>query len=524
MGAAAGTGRGGLRSSGVGEHRCAISGEHPGGAVLAWVEEALHTGRRVLWLTSHGPDVVVRSLEQDLPEAHVAVRERRVVVQRLDRVLPPEVERRADTLRERILAEARRAGADGHAGLHLITDLGPALVEGGESCVERLERVIAEAVERGLCSALCLYDQGLPGRALLGAITWHPRIMEGGEVLENPAAVDPDQADSEARIRARVVKVLDALRAHHRAARELHATGERSRRLVEGAPTALLTVDREGRVVLANDACLSVLGVRAPAAVGARLVELVSEAVLGSWLSSLFGSGSAPPLDLRIEGPDAVHLRLEGRVAPWGSSAEFAYCAIVDVTAQRHAGLAMARVVADLELRHRVACIYAHDATPGAHVEVLRLAMSHVRGRFGVLVLADGDDTMRGWLLSGEAGRANGAPRPIRLPGSPDAGGVWSRALTSACGVWSSEPELLAGSISVERSLVVPIVRRRQIAGMFVVADGPTPYGEEDCSVLESIAHEVAPMVDAGGGRAVDTMRRSNPAARGSQGPTARRS
>ncbi|GMV44422.1 MAG: hypothetical protein AMXMBFR64_61380 [Myxococcales bacterium] len=524
MGGAAGTGRGGLRSSGAGEHRCAISGEHPGGEVLAWVKEALHTGRRVLWLTSHGPDVVVRSLERDLPMAHVAVRDRRVVVQRLDRVLPPEVERRADALRERIRGEAGRATADGHAGLHLITELGPALVDGGESCVERLERVVAEAVVQGLCSALCLYEPGLPARVLLGAITCHPRIMEGGEVIENPAAVEPDQADSEARVRARLGKILDALRAHHRAARALYATEERSRRLVEGAPTALLTVDKEGRVVLANDACLSVLGVRAPADVGARLVELVPDAVLGSWLSNLFGSGSAPPLDLCIEGPDAVHLRLEGRVAPGGSSAEFAHCAIVDVTAQHHADLAMARVLADLELRHRVACIYAHDATQGAHVEVLRLAMSRVRGRFGALVLADGDDTMRGWLLSGEAGRANGAPRPIRLPGSPDAGGVWSRALMSACGVWSSEPELLAGSISVERSLVVPIVRRRQIAGMFVVADGPTHYGEEDCGVLESIAQEVAPMVDGGAGRTADKWRRSELAGSpGTHGPTARR-
>ena len=517
MGAASGHGRGGSKQASptTGAHRCAIQTGDPQQPIADWVGEGLSIGERVLWLTSQSPDAAVRSLEQALPEAHLAVRERRVLVLRLDRVLPPDPPSRPAALWERIESEATRASADGMSGLRLVVDMSWAAGDEGDVSSEPLELVISRATSSGLCSALCTYDAGLPTELLLTALRHHPVIVDEGTVLENPGALTVAEMETGSRSRALLHKWLEYLRIQHRTVAALRASEGRFRRLYEGSPVPYQSLDREGHILQVNTAWLSALGYEPEEVVGRWLGDLMHSGgahTLDHCLSDFISNGKVSGAGLQLTRKDGgpVDFEVDGRIGVDDTNHEpVTHCVLHDVTSRRRAERELLRLNEDLEQRHRIARIYLDDPTANAHVEVLRLVVERVGGRFGMVVHLDEDGGMRGWILPGVgSGRGGDSARPLRLPAAVGGEGAWGRALSSGSGVWSSEPDLLAGSIPVERVLVVPVVYRGQTIGAFAVADRPAPYGEADCNVLEAIAQEVAPTLDERVRRTMEERRR----------------
>lgn len=543
--------------AGGARHWCSFDESARREAAPPWVHEGLAARNRILWLTAGHPDATLRELEDVLPEVHGAVRARRVTILRLDRVLPVGTASEVAALTELIDREAERAAADGLGGLRLVIELDAVADEGDAARVDRLELALAVAVADGLCSALCIYPASSRAGVRLAALRSHGTVVDKGRPLSNPAALDVGSLRAEDRTRVASQRWLEALRQTDRSIEAARQVGERLRGVVDDLPVAMVTLDECARVVQATEEALWLFGRTGEQLRGVPFQELVAAdqvPLVNERLAEIHAAGSLRGVTLRVARPDGTVRLVElsarlagvglpvsgpdssppspadeprrldaadggaarqgGGAAPRGevgpapdvavvsSRLPLVRCVLHDTTTLRRSRQELMRQNREIELRHRVARLYADDPSPQAHVELLRLVLDTVGGRFGVVVRGDDADSMSGWLLGGRGARRGAEQvRALRLPGGTETAGAWGRALEARAGVWSNESELLAGVIPVEKVLVVPVLWRGQCAGVLAVADGPRDYEEADCALTEVVAREAASMLATRGRR-----------------------
>ena len=77
-------------------------------------------------------------------------------------------------------------------------------------------------------------------------------------------------------------------------------------------------------------------------------------------------------------------------------------------------------------------------------------------------------------------------------------GGIWGRALVEQKTLCTNKPlDTPEGHVPIQRDLVVPIIHRGVLVGLFQVANKKTDYNEKDIRLLESIARHTAPILQA---------------------------
>lgn len=521
-----------------GAHWCTFDGGAHRPSVVSWVRDGLAARQRILWLAAGAPDATVKQLEGVLPEAHAAVRARRVTILRMDRSIPLGGDEVA-ALVDLIGAEVARATADGLHGLRVVFEMELLAAEGDVARVERVE-VALSRLATGACSVLCVYPPASPARLRLVALRSHGTVVESGRQLANAGALEPGDLEAEDLTEVTARRWLEALRLVDEAVEAARQTGERLRGVFDDLPVALLTLDEQGRVLQASEQALWLFGRSGSQVRGAPLHELVDPEQLPlvrESLAEVCAAGDLRDVSLRIPRPEGgarlveLSARLSGgrageggragdggRAGEGGRAAEDAgrggakppegrdargpviRCVLHDVTALRRSRQDLLRQNRELELRHRVARIYLDDTSQKAHVELLRLVLDTVGGRFGLVVRRDGGESMSGWLLGAQPARDPEHVRSLRLP-LGGAGGVWARALESGVGVWSNEGERFAGVVPVDRVLVVPAQWRGQCVGAVAVANRAADYAEADCALAEVLAGEAAPALGAWGRR-----------------------
>jgi GAF domain-containing protein len=77
-------------------------------------------------------------------------------------------------------------------------------------------------------------------------------------------------------------------------------------------------------------------------------------------------------------------------------------------------------------------------------------------------------------------------------------GGIWGRALVEQKTIYTNEPlDVPEGHVPILKDLVVPIIHRGAVVGLFQVANKTTDYDKTDIRFLESLASHTAPILHA---------------------------
>jgi len=171
-----------------------------------------------------------------------------------------------------------------------------------------------------------------------------------------------------------------------RAQLEANASKERYRRLYEWAPTAYLTVDPDGRIVSANLAAATLLGLTASRLVGEKLSRFVAPNDQDAWYlerRSLLQDGKRRAFDLELAQPDGgvVQAQLVGSTqTDEDGAAGTLQVALLDLTQLRQAERALRAavsqaVLAEQQERRRLAADLHDDAG-----QLVSLASLKLRG------------------------------------------------------------------------------------------------------------------------------------------------
>jgi PAS domain S-box-containing protein len=370
----------------------------------------------------------------------------------------------------------------------------------------------------------------LPFKMLRGAQELPPEQLpmqracrEGAEVLDEEQQIErADGSVIHALCRATPLRYEDGkvrgcigvfldITERKRAEEELRSSEERFRRVVEGAPSAMIMVAADGRIALVNTLAERLFGYGCEELIGESVEKLLPERFSGSNAADRVDFFAGPAM---ASGRDLFGLRKDGTEVPIEiglnpirtSEGQFVMASVIDITA---------RNATEMELRH-------HAATQAAAAELSELALlegdlSHVFNRavellaetlaiecVGVLELMPEGNALRlkagiGW----EPGSIGHATVPADLNGQHGYTLLASKPLGS--GKARVYEAVIVEDIHAEtRFKPVPLLlKHRIISGMSIaIAHVNRPYGilvaysqcrrsfrQHDAAFLETIAN-----------------------------------
>lgn len=160
------------------------------------------------------------------------------------------------------------------------------------------------------------------------------------------------QARTEDRVRERTAELTAANEA-------LRSSEERFRRLLESAPDGIVTVDGEGRILMANEQVEKLSGYSRPELIGNRVEMLVPQRVRDVHVHHRQGYMAHPRtrpmgvgLDLYLQRKDGSEMPVEISLSPMQTAQGRVVMAILrDITERRKAQQAIRQLNADLERR-----------------------------------------------------------------------------------------------------------------------------------------------------------------------------
>jgi len=138
----------------------------------------------------------------------------------------------------------------------------------------KLNRFFRDHDARGICQ----YNRTrFSPELLLGIIRTHPLVVYGGIVCKNPYYIPPDEFLKPNEASREVERLLYNILAWERIQQALRHSEEKYRSIVEAASDAVISVDKNGQIFLANQAATQVFGYTLSELMGMPLTILMPE-------------------------------------------------------------------------------------------------------------------------------------------------------------------------------------------------------------------------------------------------------
>ncbi len=150
----------------------------------------------------------------------------------------------------------------------------------------------------------------------------------------------------------------------------------------------------------------------------------------------------------------------------------------------------------ELCVRNEIVEIFLTASDEDVYVKVLRVVLGLLRSKYGVLGHIDHNGDKVCSLLSRDVFDNWQAPGNIMIFPRKTWGGIWGKALKERRSVYSNEPgNVLLGHIPVTKVLVVPIIYKNEVVGIFEIANKDSAYNHNDQILLQKIAAYSAPLL-----------------------------
>jgi PAS domain S-box-containing protein len=279
----------------------------------------------------------------------------------------------------------------------------------------------------------------------------------------------------------------------------LRETRSRLRLIVEQLPAVAWTVDRELRFTSSLGAGLAGLGLKADQVVGITMYEYLEtddpeNSVIDGHLRALKGERVRYLFEFKGRVFDSL-------VEPFkDTDGNIVGCIGIahDITEQRKTEITLQRSELELHVRNRLAEAFLTVTDEKVFGEVLQIVLDTMKSKHGVFGYVDErGDLVRPSMTRDIWDQCKIPAKDIVFP--RDAwGGIWGRALREKKTLYSNEPySVPEGHFPVRRSVVVPIVHKETVVGLFHIANKESDYDEEDRGLLETIAEYVSPILYA---------------------------
>lgn len=152
----------------------------------------------------------------------------------------------------------------------------------------------------------------------------------------------------------------------------------------------------------------------------------------------------------------------------------------------------------ELALRNKIANIFLTVPDEAVYTEVLKVILQAMKSKYGLFGYID----EKGSLVLGSITKdiwdeCKIYNKTIVFP-REKWGGIWGQALLEKKSLSSNKPfDVPKGHIPIMRVLVVPIIFKEEVIGVFTVANKAKNYDKKDKKLLEVIAEKISPILHA---------------------------
>ncbi len=151
-----------------------------------------------------------------------------------------------------------------------------------------------------------------------------------------------------------------------------------------------------------------------------------------------------------------------------------------------------------ISLNHRIANVFLSSPPEEIYANALDVVLEALDSRFGLFGYIDEAGDLVCPTLTHDVWDQCRIPRKSIVFPRAAWVGLWGRSLTERRTMMANEGlRLPEGHVALECALAVPIVHHDTLIGLFVVANRPGGYDEYDRELLESVASQTGPVLNA---------------------------
>lgn len=170
----------------------------------------------------------------------------------------------------------------------------------------------------------------------------------------------------------------------------------------------------------------------------------------------------------------------------------------IDITEQRKAEKALAKTVAELRLRQRIAEVMLKSADEDMFEWVLEILLKHWEAGYGYFGYIDDDENLSCRSLTRDDSPVHDKADHGFTIESSDWEGAWGKSLNDRRTIYQNVDASLPGRHKIlKNALSVPILNRDELIGQIVLAGKPGDFDREDAKRLESVTAWIAPVLSA---------------------------
>jgi GAF domain-containing protein len=130
--------------------------------------------------------------------------------------------------------------------------------------------------------------------------------------------------------------------------------------------------------------------------------------------------------------------------------------------------------------------------------DVLQIVLKVMDSKYGVFGFIDQDGALVCPSLTRDAWSQCQVPDKAIVFPRESWSGIWGKALMEKRTLFANHPLTVPeGHVPINRTLVVPIIYKQNVIGTLFVANKKKDYNADDRNLLESIASQIAPILDA---------------------------
>jgi len=150
----------------------------------------------------------------------------------------------------------------------------------------------------------------------------------------------------------------------------------------------------------------------------------------------------------------------------------------------------------ELTLRNEIAYIFLTEPDEGMYSKVLDVIIKSLESRYGLFGYIDErGDLVLASMTKDIWDECKIPDKTIVFP-REKWGGIWGKALIEKKTLFSNNSMSVPnGHIPIGRVLVVPIIFKKKVIGLFEIANKPIDYDDIDRNLLEIIAEKIAPVL-----------------------------
>jgi len=162
---------------------------------------------------------------------------------------------------------------------------------------------------------------------------------------------------------------------------------------------------------------------------------------------------------------------------------------VQDVTSHR-------RTETELAVHNRILTVFLSSPKERVFFDILSIVRETFASPYGFFGYIDENGNLVSPTLTGEVWSKCQMGWKVPVFSRSEWGGVWGRSLEERRVLYRNDSlKLPRGHVRLKSALSAPIVMRDRLIGLFLVADKPGGYDEDDASLMESITGHVAPFL-----------------------------